>query len=59
MIFDIGQNRSYHNNWSLYIDKKIATVKSKIKNWFSETTKNKIKINQTELSTTIIYLFHV
>ena len=59
MIVDMGQNRTYHNNWSPHVYQKSTTVKFKCKDYASKTIMAKIKINQTELITTIIYLFLV
>ena len=42
-IEDIGQNRSYHNNWSPYIHHKRTTVKLKYKSFASKNKMTKKK----------------
>ena len=37
MIWNKGENRSYDNNWSPYINQKSAIVKLKSKNYASKT----------------------
>ena len=48
MSVDIGQNRSYHNNRSTYINQRSATVKFECKDYAPKTIdQDKNKLNRS------------
>jgi len=59
MIVDMGQNRSYHNNWSPYINQKRAIVKLKCKSYASKIIMAKKEKKQAEIIIDMIYLLLV
>jgi len=59
MIFNMGQNRFYHNNRSPYINQKRAIVKLKCKSCASKTMMAKKEKKQTEVIIDMIYLLLV